>query len=121
MTSSPSSFSLPSSLPSFSTSDLDTILETITQAKANIRFWETQLNGALDTLAQLVETGEAEPTQTWNDFTISQRTRKTYSYPDHILEQREALKASERLSVALGEATLKTSTFWEVRFPKGNA
>lgn len=51
----------------------------------------------------------------WNDCKITRRIRKSYVYPDHITEQREALKASERLSVALGEATLKTSTFWEVR------
>lgn len=120
MTFSPSSSSLPSSLPSSSTSDLISILETITEAKANIKFWQTQLDGALDALAQLVETGAAEPSQTWNDYTITQRIRKSYIYPDHINEQREALKASERLSVALGEATLKTTTFWDVRSPKGN-
>jgi hypothetical protein len=43
------------------------------------------------------------------------RSRKSYTYPAHILEQREQLKASERLSLALGEATVTIKHFWEVR------
>ena len=115
MTSSLSSSSSLSSLSSSSTSNLDAILEAITYHKAQAKFHEAECNRALDALAQLVEEGKAEETQTWNDFKISRRTRKSYLYPDHILEQREALKASERLSVALGEATVTTTFHWEVR------
>ena len=51
----------------------------------------------------------------WNDFKISRRSRKSYTYPPHILEQREQLKASERLSLALGEASVTIKHFWEIR------
>ncbi len=62
-----------------------------------------------------MEAGEADEQIVWSDYKISRRIRKSYTYPEHITQQREALKASERLSVALGEATLKTTSFWEVR------
>jgi hypothetical protein len=66
-------------------------------------------------LDQLVEAGEAEEQLTYNDCKITRRARKSYTYPAHILEQREQLKASERLSLALGEATVTIKHFWEVR------
>jgi hypothetical protein len=65
-----------------------------------------------------VETGQADEQIVWNDYKITRRIRKSYAYPEHIAEQREAIKAAERLSVALGEATLTTTNFWEVRQPK---
>ena len=65
-----------------------------------------------------METGQADEQIVWNDYKISRRIRKSYAYPDYIAEQREAVKAAERLSVALGEATLTTTSFWEVRQPK---
>ena len=74
----------------------------------------------LDQLDQLVEAGQLDLTDplTWNDWTISQRSKKTYRYPAHITEQREALKAAEKLAVALGEAEVVITSFWEVRQPK---
>jgi hypothetical protein len=71
-------------------------------------------------LAQLVEEGQLSLEQplSWNDWTITQKSRKSYTYPPHILEQRQQLKASERLSVALGEATLTVTTFVELRQPR---
>jgi len=62
-----------------------------------------------------VEAGEAEEQLTWNDCKITRRSRKSVAYPEHILEQREQLKASERLSLALGEASVTIKHFWEVR------
>ncbi len=62
-----------------------------------------------------MEAGEAEEQLAWNDCKITRRSRKSYTYPAHILEQREQLKASERLSLALGEATVIIKHFWEVR------
>lgn len=115
MTSSLSYSSLPSSLSSSSISDLDTILEAITHHTQAARYHEAERNRALDALASLVENGEAEETQTYNNFKISRRIRKSYTYPEHIIEQRNALKASERLSLALGEATVTTTSHWEVR------
>jgi len=63
----------------------------------------------------MVEAGEAEDALSWNDCKITRRSRKSYTYPAHILEQREQLKASERLSLALGEATVTIKHFWEIR------
>ena len=62
-----------------------------------------------------MEAGEAEEQLAWNDCKITRRSRKSYTYPAHILEQREQLKASERLSLALGEASVTIQHFWEVR------
>lgn len=115
MTSSLSSSSSLSLQSLFSTYSRDELLEVITQETQQIRTSTTRRDAAFDALAPLVASGEAEETQIWNDFKISRRTRKSYLYPDHILEQREALKASERLSVALGEATVTITSHWEVR------
>lgn len=68
-----------------------------------------------DDLDSMVEAGEAEEQMVWNDFKISRRSRKSITYPQHILEQREQLKASERLSLALGEASVTIKHFWEIR------
>ena len=62
----------------------------------------------------MVEEGEAEEQMVWNDCKIRRRCRKSYTYPAHILELREQLKASERLSLALGEATVKLTTYWTI-------
>ena len=111
--SSPSSLPLPPLLLS-----LDTILEELTSLARDAKALEARRQTLLDALDQLVEDGTAEQQLSWNDFTITRRTRNSYTYPADILKQREALKEAERISVALGEATLKTTTFWEVRQPK---
>lgn len=72
----------------------------------------------LDALDQLVEAGEAEEQMEWNDYKITRRIRKSYTYPEHISDQREQLKAAEKLAIALGEAEMKQTSFWEVRAPK---
>lgn len=66
----------------------------------------------------MVENDNADIKLTWNDFSISRKHRKSYTYPDYIQTQREELKAAEKLAIALGEAETKISTFWEVRLPK---
>lgn len=105
-----SSSLLSSSLPS-----LDTLLEELTSLSAREKEIQARRQELLDALDQLVEAGEADDQLTWNDCKITRRSRKSYTYPDHILEQREQLKASERLSVALGEAQVTLKYFWEVR------
>ncbi|NBN87521.1 MAG: hypothetical protein EBV32_00275, partial [Proteobacteria bacterium] len=69
----------------------------------------------LDLLDQLVEAGEAEEQMEWDDCKITRRSRKSFVYPEHIVEQRQQLKAAEQLSVALGEAEVTIKHFWELR------
>lgn len=103
-----------SSLHSSTPPSLDATLDELTSLARREKEIQARRQELLDTLDQLVEAGQAEESITWNDCKISRRTRKSYSYPDHILEQREQLKASERLSLALGEATVKLTTFWTI-------
>ena len=93
---------------------LDSLLEELTHLTRREKEIQARRQELLDHLDQLVETGEAEESLTWNDCKISRRSRKSYTYPAHILEQREQLKASERLSLALGEATVKLTTYWTI-------
>lgn len=104
-----SSSQLSSTAPS-----LDSLLEELTHLTRREKEIQARRQELLDHLDQLVETGEAEESLTWNDCKISRRSRKSYTYPAHILEQREQLKASERLSLALGEATVKLTTYWTI-------
>lgn len=104
-----------SSLPSSTQPSLDAKLDRLIAIAREIKELESEKQQVLDLLDQLVETGEAEESLTWNDCKITRRTRKSYTYPPHILEQREQLKASERLSLALGEASVTTKHFWEIR------
>ena len=113
--SSPSSGPVLSSLHSSSRPSLEPLLEELTSLAISEKAIQARRQELLDALDQLVEAGEAEEQLTWNDCKITRRTRKSVTYPDHILEQREQLKASERLSLALGEATVTTKHFWEVR------
>lgn len=93
---------------------LDAKLERLIELKKLVKAADEEMQIISDDLDRMVEEGQAEEQMVWNDYKITRRTRKSYSYPQHILQQREELKASERLSVALGEATLKTTTYYTV-------
>jgi hypothetical protein len=113
--SSPSSGLASSSQPSSTPPSLEPLLEELTNLAISEKAIQARRQELLDLLDQLVEAGEAEEQLAWNDCKITRRSRKSYTYPAHILEQREQLKASERLSLALGEATVTIKHFWEVR------
>ena len=104
-----------SSLLSSTQPSLDPLLEELTSLARREKEIQARRQELLDLLDQLVEAGEADEQMVWNDFKISRRSRKSYTYPPHILEQREQLKASERLSLALGEASVTIKHFWEIR------
>ena len=104
-----------SSQPSSTPPSLEPLLEELTNLAISEKAIQARRQELLDLLDQLVEAGEAEEQLAWNDCKITRRSRKSYTYPAHILEQREQLKASERLSLALGEATVTIKHFWEVR------
>ena len=113
-TSSASSGLASSSLHSSTALSLDAKLERLSELKKLVKAADEEMQIISDDLDRMVEEGQAEEQMVWNDYKITRRTRKSYSYPQHILQQREELKASERLSVALGEATLKTTTYYTV-------
>ena len=114
-TSSPSSGPAPSSLLSSTQPSLEVLLEELTAIAQREKKDQARRQELLDLLDPMVEAGQAEEQMVWNDFKISRRSRKSVTYPPHILEQREQLKASERLSLALGEATVTIKHFWEIR------
>ena len=114
-TSSLSSGPAPSSLLSSTPPSLEPLLEELTSLAKREKEIQARRQELLDLLDQMVEAGEAEDALTWNDCKITRRSRKSYTYPAHILEQREQLKASERLSLALGEASVTIKHFWEIR------
>ncbi len=99
---------------------LEVILDDLTEARACKIAAQDREERCLDELAALVEAGllDLKEPLSWNDWTISQRSRKSYCYPDHISEQREALKAAEKLTIALGEAEVVVTSFFEIRQPK---
>jgi hypothetical protein len=113
--SSASSGLVSSSLLSSSLPSLDAKLDRLVLLKQLVKEHQAEIDAINDDLDQLVESGEAETEIVWNDHKITRRSLKSYTYPGHILEQREQLKASERLSVALGEAQVTLKYFWEVR------
>ena len=114
-TASPSSGLASSSLPSSTQPSLDAKLERLIELKKLAKAIDAEIQSISDDLDQLVEAGEAEEQMVWNDCKITRRSRKSVTYPQHILEQREQLKASERLSLALGEASVTIKHFWEIR------
>jgi len=114
-TASPSSGPASSSLLSSTQPSLEVLLEELTSLARREKEIQARRQELLDLLDQLVEAGEAEESLSWNDCKITRRSRKSYTYPQHILERREQLKAEERLSLALGEATVTIKHFWEVR------
>lgn len=116
MQTSSSSCGLAGSLHSLSTSpSLEATLDELTKIARDEKTLQARRQQLLDQLDQLVETGEAEEKLEWNDYKITRRSKKSYTYPDNLVQQREQLKAAERLSVALGEAQIKLTPYWEVR------
>jgi len=83
---------------------LEATLDELTELAHREKALQARRQELLDNLDQLVEAGEAEEAMEWNDCKITRRARKSYTYPDHILDQRQQLKAAEQLAVALGEA-----------------
>ena len=96
---------------------LDDVLERIALAKTIAKEGDKLLKEAMADLDALVDAGEVDPTEPliMDDLKISSSTRKSYVYPDHILQQQTDLKAAQELAVALGEAETKLTTFWTVR------
>jgi hypothetical protein len=96
---------------------LDDILERITIAKEAVKAWETTLKAALADLDSLVDAGVINPDEPliWNDYKLTSASRKSYTYPEHIIQQQTALKAAQELAVALGEAETKLTTYWTIR------
>ena len=113
----PSSSSGPacSSLESSSLPSLEATLDELTELAHSEKALQARRQELLDALDQLVEAGEAEEAMEWNDCKITRRCRKSYVYPEHILDQRQQLKAAELFAVALGEAETTIKHFWEVR------
>ncbi len=101
----------------FTLPSLEDTLNELTALARSEKTLQARRQELLDLLDQLVEAGEAEEKMEWNDYKINRRSKKSYTYPDAILEQRELLKSAERLSVAMGEAEIKINTYWEVRLP----
>lgn len=104
-----------SSQPLSSLPSLDAIIEELITLQQNAKAIETRRKSLSQALDQLVEEGAAEEQIAWGDYKLTRRQRKSYTYPDYITEERDQLKAREQLSVALGEATLSVTTFWELR------
>ena len=100
---------------SSSSPSLEATLDELTELAHREKALQARRQELLDNLDQLVEAGEAEEAMEWNDCKITRRARKSYTYPDHILDQRQQLKAAEQLAVALGEAEVTIKQFWEVR------
>lgn len=94
---------------------LEATLDELTELPHREKALQARRQELLDALDQLVEKGEAEEAMEWNDCKITRRSRKSYVYPEHILDQRQQLKAAEQLAVALGEAEVTIKQFWEVR------
>jgi hypothetical protein len=96
---------------------LDDVLERISLAKTITKEGERLLKESLADLDALVDAGEVDPTEPliWDDLKISSSSRKSYVYPEHIIQQQTDLKAAQELAVALGEAETKLTTFWTVR------
>ena len=101
--------------PSSSLPSLDATLSELTDLSRHEKALQARRQVLLDLLDQLVEAGEAEEQMEWDDCKITRRSRKSFVYPEHIVEQRQQLKAAEQLSVALGEAEVTIKHFWEVR------
>ena len=99
-----------SSLPS-----LDAIIEELITLQQDAKAIEARRKSLSQVLDQLVEEGAAEEQIVYGTYKLTRRERRSYTYPDYITEERNALKAREQLSVALGEAALNTTTFWELR------
>ncbi len=94
---------------------LEATLNELTELAHSEKALQARRQELLDALDQLVEAGEAEEAMEWNDCEITRRCRKSYTYPERILDQRQQLKAAEQLAVALGEVETTIKHFWEVR------
>lgn len=99
---------------------LEVILDDLTAARADKIAAQSREDACLDELAQLADSGDFDASEplTWNDWTISRRSKRSYRYPTSIVEQSDALKAAQKLAVAMGDAEVIITSFWEIRQPR---
>lgn len=99
------------------TLDVDEVLEILTNAKAQVSYWQDRVQACLDRLDSLVETGETDPDLTWNDWHIyRQPGKRSFDYPDYIKEKEEDLRQAKEMAIVDGDATLKQGKpFWTVK------
>lgn len=128
MTSSSPSSS-PASSPSSSAQSVDELLSSLIDIKAHISTLQARYDALIQQLDASVRDGviPLDPNQpsegiTFDGYRFTHQTRRSYTFPpDHPITRAEKrLKAEKELAIALGEATLKATTFWSVRELKGN-
>jgi hypothetical protein len=96
---------------------LDALLNRITILKLQQKSIEAELSPLLEQLSGALETGDLDVNFSHKDCSFSWSAgRISYVYPEHLVQQEQALKQAQRLAVATGAASEKQGkAFWTIK------
>ena len=96
---------------------LDALLDRITVLKLQQKSIEAELSPLLEQLSGALETGDLDANFSHKDCGFSWTAGRTsYVYPEHLVQQEQALKQAQRLAIAGGTATAKHGkAFWTIK------
>jgi len=94
----------------------DTLLDRVITIKAQIKLLEAELQGAIDSLSDLVQSGDIDPSFSHEDWSFSFNTgRRTTDYSS---KAKTSIKAIQEADIAAGLATIKVgAAFWTIKAP----
>jgi chitinase len=107
--------------PDFEHLDADQLLDRLIATRATIAKLQAEDDAMLDRLDQLAEAGEVDQGGfSHNDWSFSWSAgRKSYEYPDAIINAQKVVEQAKKAAKADGSATETLGTpFWTIRAPK---
>jgi len=101
-------------------SDLDALLDRITQLKAAQKAIESELTPLVDQLHAAFDDGELDASFSHNDFSFCWSPgRLSYAYPETLRLQEQSLKQAQKSAVESGTATIQHGNpFWTIKAPR---
>jgi hypothetical protein len=94
----------------------DTLLSRVVTLKAQIKLLEAELQGALDSLSELVQAGDIDPSFSHQDWAFSFHAGRTTTV--YSPQAKTSIKAIQEADIAAGLATPKVgASFWTIKAP----
>jgi hypothetical protein len=94
----------------------DTLLDRVITIKAQIKLLEAELQGAIDSLSDLVQSGDIDPSFSHEDWSFSFNTGRTTTV--YSQKANASIKAIQEADIALGLSTAKIGdAFWTIKAP----
>lgn len=92
------------------------LLDRVVLLKSRIKLLEAELQGALDSLSELVQAGDIDPSFSHEDWAFSYNSGRTTTV--YSQQAKASIKAIQEADIAAGLSTAKIgAAFWTIKAP----